>query len=74
MNDDTLAFTPDDFSGLARLFPLPNLVMFPHVMQAMHIFEPRYRSLFEEALSDDKLIALGVLAPGWEVDLSLIHI
>ena len=68
MNDDTLAFSPDDFSGFARLFPLPNLVMFPHVMQAMHIFEPRYRSLFEEAISDDKLIALGVLAQGWEVD------
>ena len=68
MNDDTLAFSPDDFSGFARLFPLPNLVMFPHVMQAMHIFEPRYRSLFEEAISDDQLIALGVLAQGWEVD------
>ena len=68
MNDDSLAFSPDDFSGFARLFPLPNLVMFPHVMQAMHIFEPRYRSLFEEAISDDKHIALGVLAPGWEVD------
>ncbi len=68
MNDDSLAFSPEDFSGFARLFPLPNLVMFPHVMQAMHIFEPRYRSLFEEAISDDKHIALGVLAPGWEVD------
>ena len=68
MNDDSLAFSPDDFSGFARLFPLPNLVMFPHVMQAMHIFEPRYRSLFEEAISDDQLIALGVLAQGWEVD------
>ena len=68
MNDDSLAFSPDDFSGFARLFPLPNLVMFPHVMQAMHIFEPRYRSLFEEAISDDKHIALGVLAKGWEVD------
>ena len=68
MNDDSLAFSPENFSGFARLFPLPNLVMFPHVMQAMHIFEPRYRSLFEEAISDDKHIALGVLAPGWEVD------
>ena len=68
MNDDSLAFSPDDFSGFARLFPLPNLVMFPHVMQAMHIFEPRYRSLFEEAISDDQLIALSVLAQGWEVD------
>jgi Lon protease-like protein len=68
MTDDSLAFSPDDFSGFARLFPLPNLVMFPHVMQAMHIFEPRYRSLFEEAISDDRLIALGVLSQGWEVD------
>ena len=68
MDDDSLAFSPDNFSGFARLFPLPNLIMFPHVMQAMHIFEPRYRSLFEEAVADDKLIALSVLAQGWEVD------
>lgn len=68
MSDETLAFTPEDFSGLARVFPLPNLVMFPHVMQAMHIFEPRYRALFEEAIEDDRLITLGVLAPGWEAD------
>ena len=68
MSDDTepLAFTPERFSGRARVFPLPNLVMFPHVMQALHIFEPRYRALFEEAIADDRLIALGLLAPGWE--------
>lgn len=66
MADEPLAFSPDQFSGNARLFPLPNLVMFPHVMQALHIFEPRYRALFEEALEDDRLIALGSLAPGWE--------
>ena len=66
MSDEPLAFTPDQFSGQARVFPLPNLVMFPHVMQALHIFEPRYRALFEEALEDDRLIALGSLAPGWE--------
>jgi Lon protease-like protein len=40
--------------------------MFPHVMQAMHIFEPRYRAMLEEAVEDDRLIALGLLAPGWE--------
>jgi Lon protease-like protein len=66
MSDEPLAFSPDQFSGLARMFPLPNLVMFPHVMQALHIFEPRYRALFEEAIEDDRLIALGSLAPGWE--------
>jgi len=66
MSDEPLAFSPDQFSGLARVFPLPNLVMFPHVMQALHIFEPRYRAMFEEAIEDDRLVALGSLAPGWE--------
>jgi len=68
MSDEPLAFSPDQFSGLARIFPLPNLVMFPHVMQALHVFEPRYRALFEEAIEDDRLVALGVLASGWEND------
>ncbi|MGC4001777.1 MAG: LON peptidase substrate-binding domain-containing protein [Pirellulales bacterium] len=56
------------FSGRARLFPLPNLVLFPHVMQPMHLFEPRYVALLEEAISGDGLIAMAVLAPGWERD------
>ena len=46
------------FGGYARLFPLPNLVFFPHVMQPLHIFEPRYRQMTADALDDDKLIAL----------------
>ena len=58
----------EDFSGIARLFPLPNLVLFPHVMQPLHIFEPRYRELLEDALRDDRLIAMAVLEPGWEND------
>ncbi len=68
MSDEPLAFSPDQFSGHARVFPLPNLVMFPHVMQALHIFEPRYRAMFEEAIEDDRLIALGSLAAGWDGD------
>jgi Lon protease-like protein len=59
---------PENFSGKARLFPLPNLVLFPHVLQPLHVFEPRYRQLLEEALADDRLIAMAVLAPGWESD------
>ena len=34
-----------DFSGLCRLFPLPNVVLFPHVILPLHIFEPRYRQM-----------------------------
>lgn len=65
---DDFAFSPEEFSGTVRLFPLPNLVLFPHVLQPLHIFEPRYRELLEEALASDRLIAMAVLAPGWEAD------
>jgi uncharacterized protein len=65
---ENLSFSPEEFSGRVRLFPLPNLVVFPHVMQPLHIFEPRYRAMLEEALADDRLIGMSLLAPGWEQD------
>ncbi|MBI1831173.1 MAG: LON peptidase substrate-binding domain-containing protein [Planctomycetes bacterium] len=57
-----------EFMGRARLFPLPNLVFFPHVMQPLHIFEPRYRQLTADALDGDRFIALVLPLPGWEKD------
>lgn len=64
MNDDQWALT--NFAGKVRLFPLPNLVLFPHVVQPLHVFEPRYRQMTDDALGDDKLIAVVLLKPGWE--------
>lgn len=64
MNQDPLSL--DDFGGLARLFPLPNLVLFPYVVQPLHIFEPRYRQLMADALDGDQLIGTALLRPGWE--------
>jgi ATP-dependent Lon protease len=63
-----LCFDADTFSGVARLFPLPNLVMYPHVMQPLHIFEGRYREMLEDSLATDRLIAMALLEPGWETD------
>lgn len=57
---------PDDFDGIVRLFPLPNIVLFPHVVQALHIFEPRYCEMLSEALESDHLITMALLSPGWE--------
>ncbi|MEO8268887.1 MAG: LON peptidase substrate-binding domain-containing protein [Aureliella sp.] len=57
---------PDDFSGRVRLFPLPNLVLFPHVVQPLHIFEPRYCEMLQDALAGDRLIAMVLLEQGWE--------
>jgi len=62
LDDEALA----GFTGEARLFPLPNLVLFPHVVQPLHIFEPRYRQLTADALSGDRLIAMALFQPGWE--------
>jgi Lon protease-like protein len=68
MSDDSQPLI--DFCGSARLFPLPNVVLFPHVMQPLHIFEPRYRQMTADALADDRLIAMALLKPGWEADYS----
>ncbi len=57
-----------DFTGVARLFPLPNVVLFPHVVQPLHIFEPRYRKMTQDALEGDRLVAMVLLRPGWEED------
>jgi Lon protease-like protein len=61
-------FNEADFCGKARLFPLPDFVLFPHVMHPLHIFEPRYRDMVRDALATDRLIATARLAPGWETE------
>ena len=65
---EELSLSTEDFAGVVRLFPLPNLALFPHVMQPLHIFEPRYCRLLEDALATDRLIAMALLEPGWEAN------
>ena len=52
-----------DFANQCRLFPLPNLVLFPHALLPLHIFEPRYRQLTEDALATDGLVTMVQVAP-----------
>ena len=56
---------PDGFANEVRLFPLPNLVLFPGVVQALHLFEPRYRALAADALAADELITMALIKPDW---------
>lgn len=56
----------ENFTGHAPLFPLPNVVLFPHMWLPLHVFEPRYRRLVEDALAGDHLIAMALMEPGWE--------
>jgi Lon protease-like protein len=52
-----------DFHDTTRLFPLPKFVTFPHVVLPLHIFEPRYRQMTEDALAGDKLITMIQINP-----------
>ena len=52
-----------DFPKTIPLFPLPNLVMFPGLRVPLHIFEPRYRQMTEDALGSDRLITIVQIRP-----------
>jgi Lon protease-like protein len=54
------------FTGRAPLFPLPNVVHFPHTWLPLHIFEPRYREMVADVLEGDRLIAMALLRPNQE--------
>src|SRR5215210_5644270 len=51
---------------LLPLFPLPNIVFFPHTRLPLHVFEPRYRQMVLDALESDERFGVVLLRPGWE--------
>jgi Lon protease-like protein len=51
---------------LLPLFPLPNIVFFPHTRLPLHVFEPRYRQLVKDVLETDRRFGIVLLRPGWE--------
>src|SRR5258708_11996570 len=55
-------------SDLLPIFPLPNVVLFPNVFLPLHVFEPRYRQMVNDALTGDRIIGMVLLRPGWQAD------
>ncbi|HYM59627.1 MAG TPA: LON peptidase substrate-binding domain-containing protein [Thermoanaerobaculia bacterium] len=53
---------------LLPVFPLPNLVFFPHTRLPLHVFEPRYRQLVSDALEGENRFGIVLLRPGWEAN------
>lgn len=51
---------------IVPLFPLPEVVLFPRIVLPLHIFEPRYRAMTEDALRGNSIIAIALLKPGFE--------
>ncbi|HEY0155717.1 MAG TPA: LON peptidase substrate-binding domain-containing protein [Thermoanaerobaculia bacterium] len=53
---------------LLPLFPLPNIVFFPHTRLPLHVFEPRYRQMIKDVLEGDQRFGIVLLRAGWEAD------
>jgi len=47
-----------DFPNEIAIFPLSNAIFFPNTILPLNIFEPRYKKMTEDALSNDKLIGM----------------
>jgi Lon protease-like protein len=43
------------------LFPLPDVVLLPHALLGLHVFEERYRALVRDILTGARLLAVGLL-------------
>ena len=48
------------------LFPLPGMVFIPYTILPLHVFEPRYRDLVDDAMQSNRYLAIPRLQPGWE--------
>jgi ATP-dependent Lon protease len=55
-------------SLITPLFPLPDLVFYPHTLLPLHIFEPRYVAMTDDALTGPRIISVVQLRPNWEHD------
>ncbi len=60
--------TAEDAATLDRalqrlpLFPLPDVVLLPHALLGLHVFEERYRALVRDILTGARLLAVGLFA------------
>jgi len=50
--------------GALKIFPLPEVVVFPGTPAPFHVFEPRYRAMTADALGGDRLLAVATLRAG----------
>jgi uncharacterized protein len=48
------------------VFALPNVVLFPRTYLPLHIFEPRYRQMVDDAVMGGQCIGVALLKEGWE--------
>jgi Lon protease-like protein len=50
--------TPDNLPATIPIFPLPGILLLPGGQLPLHIFEPRYVAMTEDALASNQLIGM----------------
>jgi Lon protease-like protein len=50
------------------MFPLPNVVLFPHALLPLHIFEDRYQALARDVLAGHHYLAISLLTSPEDAD------
>lgn len=49
----------EQYLGNVPMFPLPQIVFFPHTVLPLHIFEPRYRQMIRDVRAEGLPIVMG---------------
>ncbi len=63
-----MSFDEATFSGEVPLFPLPSVVLLPGGLLPLHVFEQRFRDMVKDALSNERLIGMALLKPGYQAN------
>jgi uncharacterized protein len=59
---------PQTLPSVIPIFPLEEAMLFPNASRPLHIFEPRYRAMINDALKGDRIIGMVTLRPGYEAN------
>jgi len=57
-----------DLPQVIPIFPLDGVLLLPHGMLPLNIFEPRYLNMIDDAMAGDRLIGMIQTRPGGEVE------
>lgn len=66
--DNSDKSVPFPIPATIPVFALPNVVLFPKTYLPLHIFEPRYRQMVDDAVMGGQCIGMALLKEGWESD------
>lgn len=59
------------------VMPLPGVLLFPHALLPLYIFEPRYRQMLDVALSEHRMFCVALLKPQrqhWQSTDDFFHV